>query len=218
MLRHSHNKNLTLHTDSQYAGLPVNVKQGPLISQYLERILQVTHLALDQHARTFAFRVDLRFPQNHSGVELESNLAMERFMASFKAKIRANREQALQRNSRLHDSAMRYIWCREYGAESQSPHYHCVIFLNHDAFCSLGKYRLGADNLFNALHQAWASALRIPVQQASGLVHIPHAGSWCLKRGDTPTLCAFFAQVSYLAKAHTKHYFQCMHMFGSSRG
>lgn len=218
MMRHSHNQNLSLYSNSHYTGLPINTTQGPMIQPYLERILQVTDLSLDQHRRTFAFRFDLRFPQDYSGRELENNEAIERFMASLKAKIHANRQRARAHHRRIHDSAVRYVWCREFGEQREGPHYHGVIFLNYDAFSCLGKFELGRDNLFNYLHEAWASALRLPVQQVQGLVHIPRPGTWRLRKDDPSTLHPFFERVSYLAKAYTKYYCESMHMFGSSRG
>lgn len=110
MPRHSHNPNLTLYTDTQYAGMPVQTSPGPLIEQYLSRIYQVTNLALTQHPRTFAFRLDLRFPVDYVGTDMESNQIIERFVASLKAKLHHNREKARQLNPYAHDCTVRYVW------------------------------------------------------------------------------------------------------------
>ena len=217
MQRHSHNSNLSLYTNNQYAGLPVQSSPGPLIEQYLSRIWQVTVQALNQHPRTFAFRCDLRFPANGVCNQMEDNCVIERFMASFKAKLRHNRDKARLVNPYAHDSAVRYIWCREYGRHG-TPHYHCVIFLNNDAFHTLGRFLPGRNNLFNRLQGAWASALGMAIDSVNGLVEIPSGACWQLP-GDNPAVWNdFFYRVSYLAKAQTKHYSLGLHAFGSSRG
>ncbi len=218
MNRHIHNPNLLLHIDDSYAGYPVQCSAGPLITAYLERIQEVTRQALAEHPRTFAFRLDLRFPQDYSGPWLEGNEVITRFFESFKAKIRANRDRASRTLKHAHDCTVRYVWCREYSDREQRPHYHAVIFLNHDAFCSLGQFRQGRDNLFNRLHEAWASALALPVAQVAGLVEFPSQSTWHLQTRDSTALADFFYRTSYLAKAHTKYYFASVHSLGSSRG
>lgn len=66
--RHPQNSNLHLWYESTYRGLPVYLGRGPLVTQYLESLLHVTQLSLQDYLRVFAFRVDLRFPsrQCHS--------------------------------------------------------------------------------------------------------------------------------------------------------
>lgn len=217
MNRHSHNPNLLLHTDNHYGVYPVQCTAGPLIKEYLERLDCVIQRALAEHPRTFAFRIDLRFPQDYSGPGLEGNEGITRFFESFKAKIQANRNRASRTLQLAHDSSVRFLWCREYSCQEQRPHYHAVIFLNHDAFCSLGQFQQGHDNLFNRLHEAWASALALPVAQMAGLVEFPSQSTWLLQSHDRATLADFFSRTSYLAKAHTKHYFAGVHNLGSSR-
>jgi hypothetical protein len=216
MQRHSHNPNLVLCTHDHYAGLPVQISRGPLIAQYLERIYSVMNCALNWHPRTFAFRCDLRFPENYVGTESEDNKALEAFIASFKAKLRHNRHMARQVNRYAHDTAVRYVWCREYG-EHGRVHYHCVFFLNNDAFCTLGRFQPGRDNLFNRLHEAWASALGIDFAGVTGLVEIPQGAVWLLQRNQPEELSQFFQRTSYLAKAHSKYFSLGVHAFGSSR-
>ena len=64
MKRHPENNNLKLIFDETYEGFKVQHQYAPLVEEYLSRTLYVTQLALIRHARTFAFRVDLRFPAN----------------------------------------------------------------------------------------------------------------------------------------------------------
>lgn len=61
-LRHSDNTNLHLHDLPTYDGLPVMLAAGPFIREYLFRLKKTIDLAMDQHSRVLAFRVDLRLP------------------------------------------------------------------------------------------------------------------------------------------------------------
>lgn len=55
-----------------------------------------------------------------------------------------------------------------YGQQGK-PHYHVAILLNRDAFCSLGHFQPGRDNLFNRLVSAWGSALGLTtIRQQAG--------------------------------------------------
>ena len=87
LLRHSGNSNLHLHDLPTFDGLPVMLAAGPFIREYLSRLKQTIDLALEQHSRVLAFRVDLRLPL---GIDLPdyayTNEVISRFIASFKAK------------------------------------------------------------------------------------------------------------------------------------
>lgn len=216
MSRHPENQNLSLHVDPLYQGFAVYTARGPLVKEYLERALHVVESALQQYGRVFAFRVDLRFPLGSEKSAFNNNQVVERFFASFKAKIRHNRGKAREVNPYAHDSVVRYVWCRELGMHDV-PHYHIVILLNNDAFCTLGKFELGRDNLFNRLNEAWASALGLSVSSALGLVELP-ANPFYLLRRDTPdSIAALFYRISYLCKSDTKVFGEWMHAFGASR-
>jgi hypothetical protein len=141
---------------------------------------------------------------------------LERFFESVKAKVRHNRDKAREARPHAHDSVVRYIWCREIG-EHVIPHYHVAILLNNDAFCAIGKYELGRENLFNRLHEAWASALGPSVEKTGGLVHLPENPYYMLRRDDPDTVADFFYRISYLCKADTKQYGGGIHAFGTSR-
>jgi hypothetical protein len=218
MIRHPKNTNLTLHRDVAYQGLAVQVVKGPFISEYLYRLHQTLERALTQYPRLFAFRVDLRLPTG-SGVPdyAFTNEVIERFIESFKAKIKHNRSQARKLNKYAHDSKVRYVWTRELG-EHGKPHYHLAILLNRDAFTALGKFEIGRDNMFNRLVEAWASALRLSVEVMSGLVEIPNNPSYPINRDDPVGQEAFFYRASYLCKSATKAYGDGSHGFGCSRG
>ncbi len=215
--RHDKNSNLVLYYGYEYRGLPIQVDKAPFILQYLEKLHATTALAMGQYSRVFAFRVDLRFP---AGIELgndgATNKVVERFISSVKYKIKHNRNMARKLNKYAHDSIVRYIWAREIGTYGR-PHYHFVFLLNYDAFNALGKFESGRDNMFNRLQDAWASALRCPVEAVRGLVEIPSNPSYCLRRDEPQGVVDFFYRASYLCKAATKVYGSGQHGFGSSR-
>ena len=217
MLRHHQNSNLIIHNEPSYHGLPIQVEKGPFILQYLERLDRTIGQALEQHARVFVFRVDLRLSAvlEQYGGEY-TNQVFERFIASFKAKIKHNRDKARKENKYAHDSSVRYVWAREVGQHGK-PHYHVAIFLNYDAFNALGKYESGRDNMFNRLQEAWASALALPVDAVRGLVEVPRNATYSLRRDDPQGQKDFFYRASYLCKAATKVYGSGQHGFGSSR-
>ncbi|MBV7480279.1 inovirus Gp2 family protein [Pseudomonas sp. PDM31] len=217
MIRHPSNTNLTLHYENTYQGLPVQVAKGPFISEYLNRLNQTVERALAQYPRVFAFRFDLRLPAE---IELSEsayrNQVIERFIESFKAKIRHNRNMARQSNPYAHDSKVRYVWAREHGQHGK-PHHHLAILLNYDAFNSLGKFELGRDNMFNRLLEAWASALGLSVEAVSGLVEIPSNPYYHLHRDDLAGQEEFFHRTSYICKSATKAFGDGSHGFGCSR-
>lgn len=210
------NPNHTFHFGTEYAGLPIQDK-GPFITEYLERLYRTMIRALNQYREVFTFRFDLRLPANHiPDRSVYENELIDRFIESFKAKIKHNRQMARRENPYAHDSVVRYVWAKEVGHRGR-PHYHLAILLNRDAFCAVGAYELGRDNMFNRLHEAWASALGLPVSAVSGLVHIPDNAYYFLRRDDQDSMADFFYRASYLCKAATKAYGNRGHGFGASR-
>lgn len=216
MKRHPENNNLKLIFDETYEGFKVQHQYAPLVEEYLSRTLYVTQLALIRHARTFAFRVDLRFPANTFLGDLQTNKPLERFFASLKAKIHHNRKLRFDQSEYAHSTEISYIWCREIG-EHGVPHYHLAVLLNRDAFFTIGQFEIGRNNIYNLLIEAWASALRLPLQASVGLVHIPENHAYMLTRDDREAFSSFFYRMSYLCKAETKHFGNGVHSFGTSR-
>lgn len=217
MIRHPSNSNLTLHLEDTYLNLPVQFDKGPFISEYLNRLHQTIARAIDQYRRVFAFRFDLRLPPDYSPQSLAyENQIIDRFIESFKAKIKHNRRIASQGNQYAHDSIVRYVWTREFGQQGR-PHYHLAILLNRDAFCSLGKFSAERDNIFNRLQDAWASALGLSTEDVVGLVEIPENPYYFLNRNDHDSIAQFFFRASYLCKSATKSFGDGSHGFGASR-
>jgi hypothetical protein len=141
---------------------------------------------------------------------------MDRFLESFKAKIKHNRFKAGSSGKYIHDTKVRYVWAREIGFLGK-PHYHVLILLNRDAFTTLGNFEPGRDNMFNRLVTAWASALSLSFDECNGLVHIPDKPDYRLHKDDEQGLQELFYRVSYLCKSATKAYGDGQHGFGASR-
>lgn len=215
MPRHPFNPNLSLHHSSLFNSHPLQDKFSPFIVEYLDRLERVIKSSLDNHARVFAFRFDLRLPvlstESH-----DDNECISRFIASLKAKLNHRRAIAIRHNPNAHKTTVHYVWCRE-SWSSDRPHYHLLILLNHDAFFTLGRFELGRSNIFNCLVEAWASALLIEKERAAPLVHIPDNSTYLVTRGDQNSFNNLFFRASYLCKASTKSYRDSIHSFGASR-
>jgi len=216
MKRHPKNNNLKLFFGESYEGFDVLKQHAPLFEEYLSRVLCVTRLALLIHPRTFAFRIDLRFPAGQLIDDAQTNKPLERFFASLRAKIHHNRKSRVEEAGYAHNTAVSYVWCREIG-EHGVPHYHLAILLNRDAFFKLGKFKIGRKNLYNILIEAWASALKLPVKDSKGLVEIPENPTYALTSDDRDAFNDFFRRVSYFCKAKSKHFGDGVHSFGTSR-
>lgn len=216
-LRHSGNPNLSLVYGDAHKGFRVQEDKSPFVREYLDRLHQTVSCALAQYPRVFAFRVDLRLPVGPllPGYAC-TNEVIERFIESFKAKIKHNRARARLEYKHAHDSKVRYVWAREQGQHGR-PHHHLAILLNYDAFNALGKFESGRDNMFNRLEEAWASALGMPIGAVRGLVEIPSNAAYNLYQADWTGQNEFFYRASYLCKAATKVFGNGLHGFGCSR-
>jgi hypothetical protein len=212
------NTNLSLHFENYYQGLPVMVQKGPLIREYLEMLYHTTQRALEEHARVFAVRFDLRLPDGKPLPEdAFTNRVIQRFIDSLKAKIKHARERSKQVHGSAHNTSVHYAWAREFG-QTGKPHHHFVLLLNNDAYCTLGNFNLSSDNMYSRLHGAWASALGLSLVESYGLVHIPPNPQYKLDRVNAVEIAKFFERASYLCKAATKVFGDGNHAFGCSRG
>jgi len=231
--RHPFNQNLFLHAEPTWQGFTVYDQRGPLIQNYLERIHQVIHNAVGEYPRTWVVRCDLHFLQN--GREPDS-AAISRFIDSLKAQLVAHEYRKAREGKRVHPCRLRFVWVKEQ-AESHHPHYHVALFFNRYAYFTLGTFKqtgwgLGRDtpwtipdpedrNMVDRIRMAWASALDLGLEWASGLVHFPDNATYHLDAGDPAFESQFanlFQRLSYFAKAETKHFGDGTNWFGSSRG
>lgn len=190
--------------------------RGPLITEYLERLYETTQLALSDHRRVFAIRFDLRFPDDYLP-PASGSAVISRFVDSLTARIESARERSRRLNGTAHQTRVRWFWVREIGQEGR-PHYHFVLLLNKDAYHTVGRFNSGRENLYSRLQSAWASALRIPFEDADGLVHVPTNPQYHLSQNDRLEMEDYFYRVSYLCKAATKDYGSRCRAFGCSRG
>jgi hypothetical protein len=217
MSRHPGNTNLVLYTSDTFRDWPIQSGKGPFIEQYLHRLWETMHYSIGAYRQVFAFRLDLRFPKETQLPKTAyANQVICRFIESFKAKIKHNRDMARLANPYAHDTVVRYVWAREKGQQGQI-HFHLVILLNKDAFCTLGKFEIGRDNNFNRLVEAWASALGLNAENASGLVEIPDNACYYLDNKDLDSQRELFYRSSYLCKSATKIFDDGSHSFGNSR-
>ncbi|WP_421247685.1 inovirus Gp2 family protein [Aeromonas jandaei] len=193
---------------------------------YLQRCQDTINLALATHPRLMAVRIDLHFPNNELAADTK---AITRFIDSLKAKLKANRQRKKKEDpdKRVHDTSLFYIWVREVGEQSERAHYHLVLMLNKDAFCSLGDFRANpADkhanpSLFIMLCQAWCSALKLSnIEKHASLVHFPQ-NPWYWPRAEerhSVDYKGLIKRVSYMAKDRTKIYSKETRSFGCSAG
>ncbi len=96
---------------------------------------------LAQHRAVSLIRVDLRFPEYMPATIMDTDLdsaVISRFFASLKAKIQAYQRKKRRANKRVRATTLRYFWCREFGKEKGRKHYHVILLLNKDTWCSPG--------------------------------------------------------------------------------
>ncbi|EDI1682093.1 inovirus Gp2 family protein [Salmonella enterica] len=139
-------------------------KFGPLNSDYMKRIRDVTDLATNAHARTCVFTFVLRLPEyrdNDDSITSTPNLKtglMERFTDALRARIAAHQQRRKRKGLQVCPTNLRYVWVREVG-KSDKSHYHMAIFVNKDTFNGLGNYSKESHNLGSYICEAWLSAL-----------------------------------------------------------
>lgn len=216
-LRHTYNKELKLYYDHYYHDYAVMQHQGPLIEPYLDSLYHTFHKALNQYTKVYAFRVDLRLPDDPNIDYKSDTTIITRFIESLKAKIKHNRLIA-RLNGNYHDTELRYVWVKE-SSQDGGVHYHFVCFLNGNAFRAMGDYDSDKSNMFNRIQSAWSSALGIHDFQSTGLVNV--SGQWLIHSQThserwSESSAVFYA-ASYLCKAATKNYRDGSKWFGSSR-
>lgn len=212
--RHQENPKLTLHTEATYRAFPVMAKDGPLITEFLERLYDTINRALTEYARVFAIRIDLRIPVIMA--EPQDNRVISRFIDSLKAKIAHDRKQAMKQRHSNHDSSLRYFWTKEH-SEDGRPHYHVLLLLNRDAYNTLGHYQHDAKNMYTRIQEAWMSALGLSSDGGEMFVHFSENGQYHVNRADLASFAELFYRASYLCKVKSKRYGDYSHSFGSSR-
>lgn len=140
---------------------------------WLSRFDSLLDSALSQHRAVSLIRVDLRFPEYMpvTIMDLDPDSAViSRFFASLKAKIQAYQRKKRRANKRVRATTLHYFWCREFGEEKGRKHYHVILLLNKDTWCSPGNFTVPS-SLATMIQLAWYSALHLEPWQGDGLVH-----------------------------------------------
>lgn len=217
--RYPANTNLVVIDNGQYQGWKVNSR--PLSKQYLDAILRTMHAALDEHPRTLMVRFDLHLPLLNfdDSPRFYDSTVISKFFKSLNAKIQHDRAVKLREGKRVHPCTLRYVWVKEC-REAATDHYHVAIFLNNDAYCHLGSYSNGGNNLRARIVEAWASAIGVDEFVAEDKVHCPSKPLYYINRnsvGFTTSFAKAFERLSYLAKLETKHYGDNTRSFGCSQ-
>jgi len=220
--RSKRNKNLTLTKSNRFRGLRVQTKCGPLCIEYLDKIYDTVEKALDEHPRTIAIRVDLRFPK-FDKVEYEGRVITD-FIRSLESQVKSEQYRKERERDRVHKCTIRYVWVKERNT-ALNEHYHLVLLFNKDRYNWLGKSKEKGDTLLSKIIDAWARTIDVTYDQANGLVYISK------DKDDKPVLHRLntnsdnfseqlnnlFEHVSYLAKENTKIYGSRNKNFGASR-
>ncbi|SEM06426.1 YagK/YfjJ domain-containing protein [Halomonas daqiaonensis] len=223
--RHPDNPALRLWFDQYYHDMRVQTSWGPLIENYLYTLLRVMNRARHANSRTYAIRIDLRFPEAMPVSSLlASNAAMNKFFKGL------DWEHGLIKLKYPHD--MRYVWVREQ-KNSDKPHYHVLLLFNGNALQSLGPLSayvgkgateaFAADTLYHRIVRAWEGVIGWPAEHMVGLVNVSRDKvtekviTFDFKKDDQATFEQLFFAASYLCKAHTKPIAQGVHCCDGSR-
>lgn len=197
------NTNLHLYEGEFYKGFELVSGHSPFIEEYLDGTLSTIQRALSIYPRLLAIRVDLRYPYGYGAF---ANERISRFFDSLKSKVEHDRSCAQRDLKRAHDTEVYYVWAKEYGVD-ETPHYHCVLLLNHDAYFTLGSFNSTTNNMYNRITEAWASALGMSYDDVKGLAHIPEKGVYRINARDGDmAIAALFRRCSYFCKAATKRF------------
>lgn len=186
---------------------------------YQSRIATTVDKALQSHNRVTAIRVDLRLPDNFSGIDM-SNSIITRFIESLKAKIAADLRHKEQTWGRKCLCSMKGVWVREFGPINGKKHFHVLLLLNKDVYYSLGDFDDESGNLSAMIRQAWCSALGLPFAGYQHLVHFPARGVMYMDKNSPEfmqQLQIVLDRANYLAKEFSKQYGDGQRSFGCSR-
>lgn len=229
MLRCENNPNLVLVYGDEWRGLPLG-NRPPYAERYLQINLNVMRHAFMTHRRCLVIFMVLRFP---CGYPIPEQGVVTRFIRSLKAQIKADLHARNRESGRYLKSDVLNVWCREIES-SDHCHYHLALFLNLDAYNTLGNFavpewdyldvptspiRPRATSMYQRLNRAWAGALGLAEWQAEGLVQYPRNSVSTLDSGSlgfTEQYYDLFRRLSYFAKIETKDFGSGLDCYGSS--
>lgn len=140
----------------------------PIHNDYwLSRFESILNSALVQHRAVSLIRVDLRFPEYMPVTIMDPDpdsavISVFRIPESQNSGLPAEKRWA---NQRVHATSLRYFWCREFGKMYGRKHYHVILLLNKDTWCSLGDFS-EPSSLATMIREAWCSALHLEPRKA----------------------------------------------------
>ncbi|EOV0096951.1 inovirus Gp2 family protein [Vibrio parahaemolyticus] len=207
------NRKNKLLKQKEFKGINLTSREKELLEDRVNKIYEVLTQATNCFPRTFAFRVDLRFPRGYKFGETFPY--MKKFFGSLESQITEELKRRKRRFSSVSEERLRYIWCKEID-KSENPHYHLVIFLNKDNFQSLGDFKRvirderKCKHLYQMLLCAWSRVLGIELEEAHRAVHIPENTTYIVKTFEGEVAAGneeftkLFNRSIYLAKARTQ--------------
>ncbi|AMF96265.2 inovirus Gp2 family protein [Vibrio harveyi] len=210
---HMINRKNKLLTQKEFKGINLTSKEKELLEDRVNKIYEVLTQATSCFPRTFAFRVDLRFPRGYKFGETFPY--MKKFFGSLESQITEELKRRKRRFRSVSEERLRYIWCKEID-KSENPHYHMVILLNKDNFQSLGDFKrvirdeCKCKHLYQMLLCAWSRVLGIELEGAHRAVHIPENATYIVKafegeeKEGNKQFRELFNRSVYLAKARTQ--------------
>ncbi|HHY0476498.1 TPA: inovirus Gp2 family protein [Vibrio parahaemolyticus] len=184
-----------------------------MLEDRVNKIYEVLTQATNCFPRTFAFRVDLRFPRGYKFGETFPY--MKKFFGSLESQIAGELKRRKRRFRTVSEERLRYIWCKEID-KSENPHYHLVIFLNKDNFYSLGDFKrvirdeCKCKHLYQMLLCAWSRVLGIELEEAHRVIYIPENAAYKIRSFEGEVVAGnydfikLFNRSIYLAKARTQ--------------
>jgi hypothetical protein len=210
---------LNLHTQSTFNDLPILSCAGGFVREYLDRLYRTMHIALERNSKVFAVRVDLHFPRYYfpSLQETFSNEYLHVFIKSLRQKLQGLKVKKQLAGVRAHDMGFEYVWAREYGPNSDKPHFHLLLLFNGHAFNSLGHFSSTHESLYNRIGESWGEASGVHVAEGSKHTPFPEIGQYLMDSKDPDKVAQVFCRASYLAKVATKNFRDGYHVFGGGR-
>ncbi|WP_045419663.1 inovirus Gp2 family protein, partial [Vibrio campbellii] len=207
------NRKNKLLIQKEFKGINLTSRENELLESRVNKIYEVLTQATSCFPRTFAFRVDLRFPHGYKFGDTFPY--MKKFFGSLESQIAEELKRRKRRFRSVSEERLRYVWCKEID-KSENPHYHLVIFLNKDNFQSLGDFKRvirderKCKHLYQMLLCAWSRVLGIELEEAHKAVHIPENAMYKVQTFEGEVVAGnevftkLFNRSVYLAKARTQ--------------
>lgn len=218
--RHPFNKELSLLYENTYRGFSINTKEGPVIKEYMDSLIDLTAKQIKEHSKTYTVMFSLYFPTTWSKADRLSTDYFSRFVNSLKAQLNHQHKQNKTTIGR-HKNTIRFIRVVEEGGD-RGVHIHAVLYLNGNVIRALGQLDSTNGNLATKILIAWASALKkMPGEiRNQGLLAFSSNGL-LLNRNklqqDSTVLKGLISHYSYLCKAYSKPFYTGVKTFSRSR-